>query len=77
MWSLSMRRCERCFRFALSAVFAAAWFLYSGDGGRTWSQSVPPMRNYLPMGLSIVDPTHAFAAMINAATQQSAIAAYE
>jgi hypothetical protein len=32
---------------------------------------------YYAIGLSVVDPTHAFSAMINAITQESAIAAYE
>lgn len=32
---------------------------------------------YYAMGLSVVDPTHAFAALLNPITQESAIAAYE
>jgi hypothetical protein len=35
------------------------------------------MQGYSPLGLSFVDPTHAFAALDNTLTQQSAIAVFE
>jgi photosystem II stability/assembly factor-like uncharacterized protein len=60
----------------LDVISASAWFLYSGDGGITWSHGVPPMSGYMGLGLSFVDPTHAFAALDNTLTQESAVAAY-
>jgi hypothetical protein len=74
---------DRCCLLAcLTAVacFTAdpgAWFLYSGDGGLTWNHGTPPLANYYAIGLSFVDPTHAFAAMLDVSTQESAIAAYD
>ena len=50
-------------------LFVAAWFLYSDDGGLTWSHGTPPIKTYYAIGLSNVDDTHAFAAMINALSQ--------
>ncbi len=35
------------------------------------------MKGYSPMGLSFVDPTHAFASLDNTVTQTSAIAVYD
>ena len=60
----------------LGELYPSAWFLYSSDGGITWSHGIPPIAGYYAMGLSFVDPTHAFASMVNTITQESAIAAY-
>jgi hypothetical protein len=60
----------------LGLLSASAWFLYSADGGITWTQSGTPMTGYMGLGLSFVDPTHAFAALDNTLTQTSAIAGY-
>jgi len=61
----------------LNSLYSSAWFLYSGDGGMTWTQGTTPMQGYTPLGLSFVDPTHAFAALDNTITQEAAIAVYE
>jgi len=61
----------------LGELAPSAWFLYSGDGGLTWTHGTPPIADYYAIGLSFVDPTHAFAAMLDVITQSSAIAAYD
>jgi hypothetical protein len=43
----------------------------------TWSHGTTPLQNWYAMGVSFVDPTHAFAAMLNVVTQVSGIAAYK
>jgi hypothetical protein len=58
-------------------VLAAAWFLYSGDGGQTWSHGTTPLEGYYAFSVSFLDPTHAFAVMDDVLTQESAIAKYE
>ena len=60
----------------VDGVCADAWFLYSGDGGHTWTQS-PVLNGYYSLGLSFIDPTHAFAVMDNTATGASALAEYK
>jgi hypothetical protein len=44
---------------------------------QTWKQSGAPMKGYSPLGLSFVDPTHAFSALDNTVTQEAAIAVYD
>jgi len=61
----------------LGVLYPSAWFLQSSDGGMTWTNSTTRIAGYYAMGLSVVDPTHAFAALLNPITQESAIAAYE
>lgn len=60
----------------LNAIDTTAMFINSQDGGVTWTQQIMFPGEYA-MGLSVVDPTHAFAAMINTLTQESGIAAYD
>lgn len=60
----------------LSSIFPSAWFLYSSDGGVTWSHGTPPMQGYMSLGLSFPDAAHAWAALDNVLTQESAIAVY-
>jgi hypothetical protein len=58
-------------------VSAGAWFLYSGDGGMTWSHGTTPIPYWYALSVSFVDPTHAYAAMLDVVTQESGIAAYK
>jgi len=60
----------------LNAIFPSTWFLYTNDGGKTWNQDPTILPGYYAMGLSVVDPTHAFSALLNPITQESSIAAY-
>jgi len=60
----------------LGEVMPTTWFLSSADGGKTWTKDPTSLPGYSPLGLSFVDPTHAWAALDNVITQESAIAAY-
>jgi len=60
----------------LGELYATAWFIYSADGGQTWTPNPTTFTGYSPLGLSFVDPTHAFAALDNTITQEAGIAVY-
>lgn len=55
---------------------ADAWFVYSGDGGRTWAPS-NILPDYFAQSVSFVDPTHAFVVMDNPNNGNSALAEYK
>ena len=57
---------------------AAAMFLHSFDAGSTWTitNTGTTFAGYECFDISIVDETHAFAAMMSGISQTSGIAAY-
>ena len=57
-------------------LLADGWFLYSGDGGLTWTHGSTPLSGYYAMDVSFIDPTHAFAVVDNTLTQESGLAQY-
>jgi len=61
----------------LTTLAPFSWFLYSADGGITWTQNYPQLLGNYVMGLSFIDSAHAFAIMQDYLTGTAQVAAYE